>query len=126
MGYEFALSLALALISAGALCGSGAEQTPHWTQSGVHLQLAGIFAPDSSASNGTNGTCLLHSPYSCTATYTSYLANGGKGVNATYPACPADIQTALRAWIDAGAFDDSGVTTLAVPTNAKQNLPSKM
>ena len=102
------IAQALALISAGPLCGSGTKQTPHSDVKWSALQLDGIFAPASSAANDTNGICLLYSPYSCAATYTSYLKNGGNGVNATYPACPADTQTVLRAWIEAGAFEDSG------------------
>ena len=96
---------------------SAAKQTPVGSHSyEVRLRLDGIFAPASSTADDPNSICLLYSPYSCTATYNSYLANGGKGVNATYPACPANIQTALRAWISAGAFENSGVLRLlAVP-----------
>ena len=115
------VALALTSTKTSTLCDSGAEQTPRWD---ARLQLDGTFAPASSAANDPDSICLLYSPYSCTATYKSYLANGGNGVNATYPACPANLQTALRAWIDAGAFETSGVADTTSRTSGR--LPSRM
>ena len=65
--------------------------------------MEGTFAPASGSDYDKNGICLLYAPYSCTATYASYLANGGTGA-ASYPVCSADIQTVLGGLVDAGAF----------------------